>query len=157
MTAHGEQTSRLDDLTGAHGQPFVMPVERGKIREFARATGTRDSAYLDEGEPVIPPTFLMTARYWQQQRHLALGDVRLDGSRALHGEQAFTFHGPLPRAGEELTGQQRVESVEHKKGKRGGELTLVTIVTEFRDSTGALRAEGRATLVQTSEAVGGGA
>jgi hypothetical protein len=147
----------LDDLVGAIGEPFTLPVERGKICEFARATGTRDRAYLEQPDPVIPPTFLMTARYWQQQRHLALGEVRLDASRALHGEQVFTFHGPLPRAGDELTAQQRVGSVQHKPGQRGGQLTLITLITEFRDASGALRAEARSTLVQTSVAVGGGA
>jgi hypothetical protein len=145
----------LEDLAGAVGEPFVMPVERGKIREFARATRTRDSAYLDEAEPAIPPTFLMSAVYWQQPRHFAQGGLRFDARRGLHAGQAFTFHGPLPRAGEQLTGQQRVGSVEHKAGRRGGDLVFVTIVTEFRDSLGALRAEGRTTLVQTSRAVGG--
>jgi hypothetical protein len=145
----------LDDLAGAVGEPFALPVERGKIREFARATRTRDRAYLEQPDPVIPPTFLMTARYWQRQRHRALGAVRLDASRALHGEQAFTFHGPPPRAGDELTAQERVERVERKTGHRGGQLTLVTLVTEFRDASGTLRAEARSTLVQTSEPVGG--
>lgn len=147
----------LDDLAGTAGEPFVMPVERGKIREFARATCTRDSAYLDEAEPVIPPTFLMTAVYWQQPRNFALQGVRFSARRGLHAEQAFTFHGPLPYAGEQLTGRQRVDSVVHKAGQRGGDLTFVTIVTEFRDGAGTLRAEGRTTLVQTSRAVGGSA
>lgn len=147
--------SQLDDLVGTAGEPFVMPVERGKIREFARATRTSDSCYPDEAAPVIPPTFLMTAVYWQRQRNYALGGFRLDASRGLHGEQSFTFHGPLPRAGDQLTGQQRLESVEHKTGRRGGELTMITLVTEFRDESGALRAEARTTLVRTSRAVGG--
>jgi hypothetical protein len=145
----------LDDFAGAMGEPFVIPVERGKIREFARATCARDNSYFDEAEPTIPPTFLMTAVYWQQPRNFALGGARLDVHRGLHAEQAFTFHGPLPRAGEQLTAQQRVDRVEHKVGRRGGDLTFATIVTEFRDCTGALRAEGRTTLVQTSRAVGG--
>lgn len=145
----------LDDFANAVGEPFVVPVERGKVREFARATRARDKAYFDEAEPTIPPTFLMTAVYWQQPQNFALSGIRLDMDRGLHAGQAFTFHGPLPRAGEQLTGQQRVDRIEHKAGRRGGDLTFATIVTEFRDSTGTLRAEARTTLVQTSRAVGG--
>lgn len=63
----------LDDFAGAEAEPFVLPVERGKIREFALATGSRDPRFLDEPVPAIPPTFLMTAVYWQRSRHFAMG------------------------------------------------------------------------------------
>jgi hypothetical protein len=39
---------------------YTVPVERGKIREFAIATRSHDQAYLG-ADAVIPPTFLTTA------------------------------------------------------------------------------------------------
>ncbi|WP_329410463.1 MaoC family dehydratase N-terminal domain-containing protein [Nocardia vinacea] len=146
----------LDKFAGTRGEPFTMPIERGKVREFARATRAQHPAFLEDTNPTIPPTFLMTAVYWQEPRHFALGGLRLDIHRGLQAGQAFTFHGPPPRAGDQLTALQRVDSVEHKTGRRGGDLTFIAIVTEFRDPTGALRAESRTTLVQTSHAVGAG-
>ena len=53
---------------GTRGEPFRMDIERGKIREFAVATGAtpaHDPAYLDAENPVIEPTFLTTAFFWQ--------------------------------------------------------------------------------------------
>lgn len=153
----GDEVPDFDALIGVRGQPFRIPIERGKIREFASATRTTDRDYLDDESPAVPPTFLMTAAYWQGPENRALGGIRLTARRGLHAEQEFIFHGPLPRAGEQLVGQERVDSVEHKVGKRGGELTFVTVVTDFRDESGVLRAEARTTLVQTSRAVGGDA
>ena len=38
-----------ESLVGRTGEPFTMVVELGKIREFARATKSRNPAY--DGEP----------------------------------------------------------------------------------------------------------
>src|SRR5438874_685742 len=39
---------------------YEVPVERGKIREFARAAKSENPAYYAE-DAVVPPTFLTTA------------------------------------------------------------------------------------------------
>jgi hypothetical protein len=36
-----------------------------------------------------------------------------------------------------------------RDGKRGGKMRFAVIVTEFRDDTGALRAEQRMTIIET--------
>ena len=41
-----------------------MPVERVKIREFAKACMSDDPAYVDAPDPVVPPTFLTTTNFW---------------------------------------------------------------------------------------------
>ena len=43
---------------GTTDEPFPMTVERGKIREFARATMSENPEYLDDPSPPIEPTFL---------------------------------------------------------------------------------------------------
>jgi hypothetical protein len=135
--------------------PYEFHVERGKIREFARATLSQHPAYLKEERPVSPPTFLTTMFFWEEDApgsnpwHL----VHLDPKRGMHAEQEYVFHGPPPRAGTVLECRSRIESVFHKEGRRGGRLTFAVMVTEFRDrSTGALVAEARMTGVETEKA-----
>jgi hypothetical protein len=135
---------------GRTGEPFELPLERGKIREFARATFSADPAYLDDPQPVIPPTFLVTMAFWSGPGTDPWEHVRMDQSRGLHAEQEFVFHGPPPRAGTTLTAQSRIEEITSKPGRRGGTLTFVTMVTEFRDAAGTLVAEAKLTGVETA-------
>jgi hypothetical protein len=130
-----------------------MPLERGKIREFAVATGSSSPDYLTGLEPVIPPTFLRTSVFWAPPDvGSLLRGFKLDLRRILHGEQEYTFFGPPPRAGTELTVTQRVESVAAKQGKRGGEMLVIVVVNDFADPSGRLVAQGRQTLIQTGKA-----
>jgi hypothetical protein len=139
---------------GAEGHPFAMDIERGKIREFARATLSSNPAYMAEERPVCPPTFLTTVFFWEEQ---VPGSnpwqfVKLDPKRGMHAEQEYVFHGPPPRAGTRLVCRSRIERVFHKEGRRGGKLTFAVMVTEFRDATtGALVAEARMTGVETEK------
>jgi N-terminal half of MaoC dehydratase len=134
-------------------QPFTLPVERGKVREFAAATGSASDDYLTEPHPVIPPTFLRTTLFWSPPGSGLLPEgIELDLRRILHGEQEYTFFGPPPRAGATLTVTPRVESVTTKQGKRGGEMLIVVTVEDFTDEDGKLVAQGRSTLIQTGKA-----
>lgn len=127
-----------------------MVVERGKIREFARATGSTNRAYLEGDSPPIPPTFLASAALWQPPEtprpSEALG---MDPARVLHGEQEFRFHGPPVCAGARLSVEIRVDSVTEKTGQRGGVMRLARIVTDFVDDTGRLVAESFSTTIET--------
>jgi hypothetical protein len=137
---------------GPAGQPYSVEVERGKIREFARATKARDTAYFDDPTPVAPPTFLASSAFWAGPASSPLG-VR-NWSRILHGEQEFVFHGPPPRAGQSLVAQQRVEDTYEKQGRRGGTMRFTILVTEFRTPDGELVAESRSTVIETSRPAG---
>jgi hypothetical protein len=133
---------------GTTGEPFAMDLEAGKVREFARAVRSSDPAYLDDPAPVIPPTFLTTAFFWQSGDSDPWEAVAMDQSRGLHAEQEYVFHGPPPRAGQRLTGTSRVTEIYEKRG-RNGTLTFAVMVTEFRDASGRLVAEAKLTGVQT--------
>ncbi len=144
---------------GAVGVPFEMDIERGKIREFARATCASPQAHPAhfEGErPVIPPTFLTTQFFWEEA---VAGSnpwslVQMSQERGMHAEQEYTFHGPPPRAGDRLVCTSRIESITEKEGRRGGSMTFVVMITEFRDLEGRLVAEARLTGVETGRAPG---
>lgn len=140
----------MDVSIGTSGQPFEMSVEAGKIREFARATRSRNAAYISE-QATSPPTFLMAMAFWSGPENAAWGDARPNLARVLHGEQEFIFHGPPPRAGTRLRAVARVDRVFDKQGKRGGSMQFVETVTEFREiGTGELVATCRGTLIETS-------
>jgi hypothetical protein len=138
---------------GAVGVPFELDVERGKIREFARATHAAHPEYMTADKPVSPPTFLTTMFFWEQDVRGAnpWEKVKLDQKRGMHAEQEYVFYGPPPRAGDRLTCRSRIESVYDKEGKRGGAMTFAVMVTEFRDASGKLVAEARLTGVETAK------
>jgi hypothetical protein len=138
---------------GAAGAEFEMVIERGKVREFARAIHALDPAYLSGEQPVVPPTFLTTMFFWQAD--IVDADpwprVKMSQERGMHGEQEYIFHGPPPRAGARLRCRSHIERIFEKVGRRGGKLTFAVMVTEFRDETGRLVAEGRMTGVETEQ------
>ena len=129
---------------------FELVVERGKIREFARATGSTNPAYLEDERPPVPPTFLMSAAHWlpadAPRPYEALG---FDLRRVLHGEQEFRFRCPLPRAGDRLTVEIRIDSLSEKAGRRGGTMRFGRVVTDFTGPGGNLVAQGFATTIET--------
>jgi hypothetical protein len=133
--------------------PFEMRVELGKVREFARATGSSHPDHLDGEHPVSPATFLMSAAFWQRRSSSAWPADR-DMSRVLHGGQEFVFPDGPPEAGTVLTGQARIGEVFTKQGKRGGTMTFTEVITEYRDAKGTLVATAVGTFIETSKPTG---
>jgi hypothetical protein len=129
---------------------YEIPLERGKVREFARATQSRHAAYQGEA-PRIPATFLTTARLvWEPRSEAPIAKLGFDMRRILHGEEEYVFHGPPPRAGQTLTVETRLDSQWEKEGKRGGTMRFARIVNEYRDASGRLVAEQRSVIVETA-------
>jgi hypothetical protein len=141
-------------LEGRTGEPFTMAVEVGKVAEFARATKSTNPAYRGApGDRVpVPGTFLQTSAFWQTPESSPTRGADLDLRRILHGGQEFTFHGTPPHSGDVLTGTSRVDRVYEKAGRRGGTMSFVETVTEYRNEAGELVAESRSTLIETSQA-----
>lgn len=129
---------------------YEVPIERGKIREFARAAQSRNSAY-DGLAAVIPPTFLTTAgNFWSNETSV-LTQLGFELARLLHGEEEFEFFGPLPHAGQTLTASSRIGERWEKEGKRGGVMRFAKLITEYRDESGELVAEQRTTVIETAK------
>jgi N-terminal half of MaoC dehydratase len=138
------------EAVGKAGPKFEMAVERGKIREFARATKSSSADYLDDPSPPVPPTFLTTVQFWSPPEANDLWrEIDIDLRRLLHGEQEYVFPNGPPKAGTTLTAQARVESVFEKEGKRGGAMTFVITVTDFTDPDGNVVAQARSTAIET--------
>jgi hypothetical protein len=144
---------------GIAAPPFVFPIERGKIREFALATGSSHPDYLSALQPVIPPTFLISSlMFWGYTLDCpgdsAFAQLDLDRAMLLHGEEEFEFPAGPPRAGDVLHAQSRITEVSRKQGKRGGELLFIVTETEFRNASGQLVARNRNTVVKTEKPAG---
>jgi acyl dehydratase len=138
---------------------FDLPVERGKVREFALAVGEDNPIFYDPDEArrhgfpdvVAPPTFTVT-QIWQvsrEAREEKLG-ANLDYARVLHGEQEFTYN-RLPVAGEVLQGTMRISKDFTKEGRRGGTMRFVTYESRFVDADGKEVLSGYYTLLETSK------
>jgi acyl dehydratase len=142
---------------GKTGEPVVMHVERGKIREFALAIKDDDPLYFDEGHAareaggIVPPvTFLQTVSHWDDGR--GRPRVPMDLKRVLHGEQEFEFLEPI-RAGDTLTVTSRIADVYEKPGKRGGAMTFVITETTYTNQHGRVAARARAVGIETGQVV----
>lgn len=128
----------------------VMPIERGKTREYAIATGAARTEYLDDAHAPVPPTFLSTVVFWENLSRVfelpetlrecsALGIVP-DTSGLLSLAQEYEFHGELLRAGEVVATELRLDGVRRVAG-RSGLRVEVTFTVSFTDEAGRLRAE----------------
>jgi hypothetical protein len=146
----------LAKLIGITGPEFELPIERGKIREFALALGATDPAYIEDPKPLAPPTLLTIATHiWgyslEQPRGSVFGELKIDASLLLHAEEEYEFFGETLRAGEILRGRTSIAEAYDKIGRRGTKLTFYVFETQFLGALGALRARSRTTVVQTTE------
>ena len=129
-------------LVGREFPPFVVTVERGKIKEFARAIGDANPFYLDDrvgqasewGDIIAPPTFMTTFRDAAGDNAEFLRELGTDISRLLHGEQEFELHRPL-RPGDTLLCRSRIVDIYEKTG-RSGPMGFVVRETVATDRTG---------------------
>jgi len=113
-------------IKGKEYAPYVVHVERGKIKEFARAIGDLSPFYLDDevgraspwGDIIAPPTFAVTFRDERADTGALLKDLGTDISRILHGEQEFEHYKPI-RPGDTLLCRGRISDLYEKSGKSG--------------------------------------
>jgi acyl dehydratase len=127
-------------LVGKEFPPFVVTVERGRIKDFARAIGDLNPAYLDDrvgqasewGDVIAPPTFMTTFRAEGETGDL-LKELGTDISRVLHGEQEFEQYRPI-RPGESFVCRSRITDIYEKTG-RSGPMAFVARETSVADTT----------------------
>ena len=113
-------------VIGKQFPPYAVTVERGKIKEFARAIGDTNPFHLDDrvgaasewGDIIAPPTFPITLRDESADTGALLRELGTDISRVLHGEQEFELHRPL-LPGRTYLCRARVADIYEKTGKSG--------------------------------------
>jgi acyl dehydratase len=142
---------------GRTGDPVVMHVERGKIREFAKAIKDDDPLYFDEAYAtreaggIVPPiTFLQTVGHWGEGG----GRLRVpfDLKRVLHGEQEYEFLEPI-HVGDVLTAVSKVLDIYEKPGKRGGSMNFAVTETTYTNQKGRVVARAKHITIETGQVV----
>ncbi len=128
-------------LVGKEYPPYPVTVERGRIKDFARALGDLNPFYLDDrvgaasewGDVIAPPTFAISFRDEQADSAAMLRDLGTDISRLLHGEQEFELHGQL-LPGETYLCRAKIVDIYEKAGRSGPMAFVVreTAVTDRR-------------------------
>lgn len=134
----------------------TLPIEPGKIREFARAILDDNPIYRSAKEAAsagfqgipAPPTYSVVSAFFQESGSRL--DVGLDMRYTLHAEQEYEYHIPVV-AGDILTGRSRITNRYEKEGRRGGKLVFVTVETVYENQIGQKVLTVRQTLVQTSK------
>ena len=140
-------------VVGREFPPYAVTVERGKIKEFARAIGDLNPFYLDDrvgaasewGDVIAPPTFATTFRDESLDYNAFLRELGTDISRVLHGEQEFELHRPL-QPGQTYLCRARVVDVYEKTGKTGP-MGFVVRETSIADRSNDIVATMRAVTV----------
>ncbi len=78
----------------------VLPLERSRLRFFAKAIGETDPVYTDEAaardagyaDLPAPPTFLFAAELDSGATERMLAELGVPMTSILHGEQGFSYH-----------------------------------------------------------------
>lgn len=126
----------IQNKVGIETKPFTFTVERGKIREFAKAIGDDNPIYHDVDfakengcrDLPAPPTFATVIDMWggaSFEDLIALLEV--DPLKVLHGEQSYEYMEPIC-AGDAITAVMKVVDQKEKGG-----LTLFTLETLYRN------------------------
>lgn len=144
-----------DSLTGRDLGTMTFPVDRSKVREFARSLGDPDPVYTDLDaaraagftDIPVPPTFVVSSAHWREEDNM-VATLGLDLRCVLHGECGWEYHGPVV-VGDELTASRRVSGVSTREGRRGGTMTMVSIETDFTNQRGELVVRQTDVLVET--------
>ncbi|OLC16037.1 MAG: hypothetical protein AUH29_06300 [Candidatus Rokubacteria bacterium 13_1_40CM_69_27] len=136
-------------ILGKEYPPYAVTVERGKIKEFARAIGDLNPFYLDDsvgraspwGDVIAPPTFAISFRDEVADSSALLRDLGVDISRVLHGEQEFEIFRQLT-PGQTYLCRTKVLDVYEKTG-RSGPVAFVVRETAVTDRTNEIVATMR--------------
>jgi len=140
-------------LLGREYPPYAVTVERGKIKEFARALGDDDPLYLDDrvgaasawGDVIAPPTFSITFRDEAADTAAFLKELGTDISRILHGEQEFEIFRPL-QPGQTYLCRAKIVEIYEKTG-RSGPMAFVVRETTIADGSNEIVATMRGVTV----------
>ena len=120
---------------GHEFSPMILTVEEGRLKFLAKTLGISQGIYTDPDEAasaglpglLAPPTYPFVLEI----EALELEDlVNLLGEsleKLLHGEENFTYHGPI-YAGDEITVCKKITDIIDKKE---GTLQFVISKTEF--------------------------
>jgi acyl dehydratase len=154
VAKHKEKSMSIKpELIGHTLAPTTFEIERGKIREFAAATGDPNPIYTNrvaaqavgyEDTPV-PPTFGTVMGFWARGTENQAAELGFPVAGVLHGEEEYTYLAPI-YPGDILNGHQKVVSIAERKGKTGS-MQITTLETVYTNQAGQAVLKSRTTIV----------
>lgn len=128
-----------------------LPIERSRLKFFAKAIGETNPIYIDEeaakkagyADLPAPPTFLFAAELDSGVNDQLLQDLGVPLAKLLHGEQSFTYYHPVC-VGDSISVSSRIDDIYSKKN---GFLEFVVKLSSATNQNGQLVAEMRTVLV----------
>ncbi len=130
------------ELAGHTLAPTTFEIERGKIREFAAATGDTNPIYSNRAaaqaagyeDIPAPPTFGTVVGFWALGHEKQTEELGFPIAGVLHGEEEYTYLAPV-YPGDVLKGQQKIVSIVDKKGSTGP-MQIITLETVYTNQDG---------------------
>ncbi|MFJ4291839.1 MaoC family dehydratase N-terminal domain-containing protein [Cupriavidus sp. NPDC089707] len=118
----------------------LLPIERGRLRFFAKAIGETNPIYTDEAaardagyaDLPAPPTFLFAAELDSGAMFGLLDLLGVPHEKVLHGEESFEYLGPVV-AGDTVTVSSRIKDIYDKKG---GALEFIEVESQVTNQHG---------------------
>ena len=112
------------DAVGKAYPPVVYAVGREKVKEYSLAVGESNPLHLDaeaaraagHQDVVAPPMFCVVYSAPALAPAVLDPEVGIDFALMVHGGQEFRW-GPLVVAGDEITTEARVASIDERDGK----------------------------------------
>ncbi|HON39731.1 MAG TPA: MaoC family dehydratase N-terminal domain-containing protein [Deltaproteobacteria bacterium] len=140
---------------GTEYPPIVWEVERGKIRELAKAIGDFNLIYLDRDAAVkagykdtpAPPTFLTVPMMWCGKMPDFINDLKINFMMVLHGEEEYEYYQEI-YPGDVITGIPKVTKMEEKTSKSGSKMDMITLEVLYTNQRGEKVAKVRSLLVE---------
>jgi hypothetical protein len=141
-------------LIGTVVDEVAFEVERGKVAEFARATGAKDIVHTDRREAqrrglpevAATATHVVVAGHHRSQAAL-LEKLGLELTRVVVGGASWEYSRPLV-AGDSLTGRRIVTGDETKTTSSGSTLRVITLQTDYRDQDGHVAVRQQETILE---------
>ncbi|MCF8208061.1 MAG: MaoC family dehydratase N-terminal domain-containing protein [Rhodoferax sp.] len=129
----------------------VLPIERSRLRFFAKAIGETDPVYTDTAaarsagysDLPAPPTFLFAAELDSGASDQMLAELQIPIAKLLHGEQSFTYHRAVC-VGDTVSVRSTITDIYDKKD---GALEFVVKTSRATNQQGELVAELRSVIV----------
>ena len=143
-------------FVGKEYPEFSFEVEKGKVKEFAKAIGDKNPLYYDEKAAkeegfdglVLPPTFPTIFAMAGGLMEIILGDLKINLAKMLHGGQQYEYIKPI-KPGDTVTGKVKIANLFEKEGK-AGTMQFIVLETTYTNQKGEKVLIDTSTLVQTA-------
>ena len=140
---------------GKEYAPVVWEVERGKIRELAKAIGDPNPIFQDreaarkEGykDTPAPATFLTVPMMWSTSMPFVITDLAINFMMVLHGEEEYEYYREI-YPGDVITATPKIAAIEEKTSKSGRKMDMVTVELLYTNQRNEKVARARSLLVE---------